>query len=40
LQENCHGSPDSSQSDWQNAFWGPNYPRLLEIKRRGGSEDA
>ncbi|RXH14423.1 FAD-binding oxidoreductase [Bradyrhizobium guangzhouense] len=22
------------QSDWQNALWGPNYQRLLEIKRR------
>jgi len=25
---------DYFQSDWQRAFWGPNYPRLLRIKRR------
>jgi hypothetical protein len=25
---------DYFQQDWQNAFWGSNYPRLLEIKRR------
>jgi FAD/FMN-containing dehydrogenase len=25
---------DYFQPDWQKAFWGPNYPRLLEIKRR------
>lgn len=24
---------DYFQSDWQNALWGPNYQRLLEIKR-------
>ncbi|RYE35581.1 MAG: FAD-binding oxidoreductase [Hyphomicrobiales bacterium] len=22
------------EADWQSAFWGPNYPRLLDIKRR------
>jgi hypothetical protein len=21
------------EKNWQNSFWGPNYPRLLEIKR-------
>jgi FAD/FMN-containing dehydrogenase len=25
---------DYFQPDWQKAFWGANYPRLLEIKRR------
>ena len=25
---------DYFQQDWQNAFWGEHYPRLLEIKRR------
>jgi len=25
---------DYFQPDWQKAFWGPNYPRLAEIKRR------
>jgi FAD/FMN-containing dehydrogenase len=25
---------DYFQSDWQKAFWGPNYPRLARIKRR------
>jgi FAD/FMN-containing dehydrogenase len=25
---------DYFQPDWQKAFWGPNYPRLLEVKRR------
>jgi FAD/FMN-containing dehydrogenase len=25
---------DYFQPDWQKAFWGPNYPRLLDIKRR------
>ncbi len=25
---------DYFQSDWQRAFWGPNYPRLARIKRR------
>jgi hypothetical protein len=25
---------DYFQPDWQTAFWGVNYPRLLEIKRR------
>jgi Berberine and berberine like len=25
---------DYFQADWQRAFWGSNYPRLLEIKRR------
>ena len=25
---------DYFQADWQKAFWGPNYPRLLQIKRR------
>jgi FAD/FMN-containing dehydrogenase len=25
---------DFFQTDWQKAFWGPNYPRLLQIKRR------
>jgi FAD/FMN-containing dehydrogenase len=25
---------DYFQPDWQKAFWGPNYPRLLAIKRR------
>jgi Berberine and berberine like len=25
---------DYFQADWQKAFWGPNYPRLLSIKRR------
>jgi hypothetical protein len=25
---------DYFQKDWQKAFWGPNYARLLEIKRR------
>ena len=24
---------DFFQPDWQKAFWGPNYPRLLQIKR-------
>ena len=22
------------EPDWQQSFWGTNYPRLLEIKRR------
>lgn len=25
---------DYFQSDWQRAFWGPHYPRLLEVKNR------
>jgi FAD/FMN-containing dehydrogenase len=25
---------DYFEPDWQDTFWGPNYPRLLEIKRR------
>src|SRR5215472_7688451 len=25
---------DYFQPDWQKAFWGANYPRLLQIKRR------
>jgi FAD/FMN-containing dehydrogenase len=25
---------DYFEPDWQDSFWGPNYPRLLEIKRR------
>jgi FAD/FMN-containing dehydrogenase len=25
---------DYFEPDWQRSFWGPNYPRLLEIKRR------
>jgi hypothetical protein len=25
---------DYFQADWQKAFWGPNYPHLLSIKRR------
>jgi FAD/FMN-containing dehydrogenase len=25
---------DYFQADWQRTFWGSNYPRLLEIKRR------
>jgi hypothetical protein len=22
------------EPDWKNAFWGPNYDKLLEIKKR------
>jgi FAD/FMN-containing dehydrogenase len=25
---------DFFEADWQESFWGANYPRLLEIKRR------
>jgi len=25
---------DYFEPDWQDSFWGPNYPRLLEVKRR------
>jgi FAD/FMN-containing dehydrogenase len=25
---------DYFQEDWQKAFWGPNYPRLLRVKQR------
>ena len=25
---------DYFQADWQKAFWGPNYARLFDIKRR------
>jgi FAD/FMN-containing dehydrogenase len=25
---------DYFEPDWQDSFWGPNYPRLLEIKQR------
>jgi FAD/FMN-containing dehydrogenase len=25
---------DYFEPDWQRAFWGEHYPRLLEIKRR------
>ena len=25
---------DYFEPDWQRSFWGTNYPRLLEIKRR------
>jgi FAD/FMN-containing dehydrogenase len=25
---------DYFQPDWQRAFWGPNYARLIEIKHR------
>ena len=25
---------DYFQPDWQQAFWGPHYPRLKEIKER------
>jgi len=25
---------DYFEPDWQDSFWGPNYRRLLEIKRR------
>ncbi|KAF9553219.1 FAD-binding domain-containing protein [Agrocybe pediades] len=26
--------PDFYEEDWQEAYWGPNYPRLLRIKKR------
>ena len=25
---------DVGEPDWQNAFWGENYPRLLEVKKK------
>ncbi len=25
---------DYFQTDWQQAFWGPNYAKLLEIKKK------
>jgi FAD/FMN-containing dehydrogenase len=25
---------DYFEPDWQDSFWGPNYRRMLEIKRR------
>ena len=25
---------DSLEPDWQTSFWGPNYPRLSEIKQK------
>ena len=31
---------DYFQPDWQKAFWGPNYPRLLQIKRRYDPDGA
>jgi FAD/FMN-containing dehydrogenase len=30
---------DYFQSDWQQAFWGPHYPRLARIKRRYDPDD-
>jgi hypothetical protein len=30
---------DYFQTDWQKAFWGSNYPRLSEIKRRYDPDD-
>jgi hypothetical protein len=31
---------DYYQTDWQKAFWGPNCPRLSEIKRRYDPDDV
>jgi hypothetical protein len=30
---------DYFEPNWQDSFWGPNYPRLLEIKRRYDSQN-
>jgi hypothetical protein len=31
---------DPNEPNWQEAFWGSNYPRLLEIKRRVDPDDV
>jgi FAD/FMN-containing dehydrogenase len=31
---------DTHQPDWQRAFWGDNYDRLLKIKRRIDPDDV
>jgi FAD/FMN-containing dehydrogenase len=35
-----YSQADPNTPDWQHAFWGANYPRLLDIKRKVDPDDV